>query len=259
MDRKRKKAERLRARKRKPRIRVPTLSRLYSDARTRAMKEYPTILGIHECTPDVYCQPPGELFRCFGYENYQQRFWDIDKEGYTEHARNTGNFSGHVTTLSDGQRDRPVVFVMWPTDVRDRDLAHGLMMGVLFHELGHVDDITRSLHIRTDSCVDITAAEEYAHRFACKRIISESAYVDAYMKEMAPDLRAGQRSEWRDGVTQFYRVIMAFYIGEILPKHIKLSQETVRQAALRVLKSDDMATFRRFAGSALDDYRFPLS
>lgn len=255
MDRKRKKTERLRARKHKPRARFPTLSRLYADARTRAMKEYPAILGIHECAPNVYCQAPDELFRSFGYENYQQRFWDIDKEDYIEYARSTGNFSGHVTILSDGQQDRPVVFVMWPTDVRDRDLAHGFMMAVLFHELGHVDDITRSLHIRLDTCVDISAAEEYAHRCACERIIRESQYVDAYMTEMAPDLRASQRSEWRNSVTQFYRVIMAFYIGEILPKHTRLSQESVRKAALRVLESDDMATFRRFAGSALDDYR----
>lgn len=51
------------------------------------------------------------------------------------------------------------------------------------------------------------------------------------------------------------RIIMAFYIAEILPKHTELPQESVRQAALRVLESEDMTTFRRFAGSALDDYR----
>ncbi len=255
MGRKRKKADRRRAWKHKPRIRYPTLSRLYIDARTRAMKEYPTILGIHECAPHVYRQAPDELFRCFGYGNYQQQFWDIDKEDYTEHARSKGNFSGHVAILSDEEQDRPVVFIMWPTDIRDRNHAHGWMMGVLFHELGHVDDITRGLHIRLDTCVDITAAEEYAHRCACERIIRESEYVDAYIPEMAPDLRPTQRSEWRDCVKRFYRTIMAFYIGEILPKYTALSQDSVRQAALRVLESDDMATFRRFAGSAVDDYR----
>ncbi len=255
MGRKRKKADRRRPRKHKPRIGAPTVTRLYIDARTRAMKEYPTILGIHECAPHVYRQPSDELFRSFGYEDYQQKFWGIDKEDYIEHARSKGNFAGHVTILSDGQQDRPVVFVMRPPDTRDRDLAHASMMGVLFHELGHVDDITRGLHMRFDTCVDISAAEEYAHRCACERIIRESKYVDAYMTEMAPDLRPTQRSEWRGCVTQLYRVIMAFYIGEILPQYTRLSQESVRQAALRVLESDDMTTFRRFAGSALDDYR----
>jgi len=81
------------------------------------------------------------------------------------------------------------------------------MMGVLFHELGHVDDITRGLHIRVDTCVDITAAEEHAHGYACKRIIREAEHVGGYMTQMAPDLRPSQRSEWRECVIQFYRVI----------------------------------------------------
>lgn len=126
-------------------------------------------------------------------------------------------------------------------------------MGVLFHELGHVDDITRRLHVRLDTCVDITAAEEHAHRFACQRIISETQYIDAYMTEMARDLPPSSRSKRRAGVTQLYRTIMALYIDEILPRHTELPEESVREAAVRVLQSDDMVTFRRFAGSALDD------
>lgn len=255
MARKRKRTDRRRTIKHKPRIAFPTLRRLYVDACARARQEYPTILGIHECAPRVYRQPPEELFRRFGYENFQQRFWDIDKEDYIEHAQTKGNFSGHVAILSDGQQNRPAVFIMCPADIKNRDDAHAWMMGVLFHELGHVDDISRGLHIRVDTCVDITAAEEHAHRYACKRIIKEAEHVGAYMTEMAPDLRASQRSQWRDCVTQFYRVIMAFYIGEILPRHTELPQESVRQAALRVQESEDMTTFRRFAGSALDDYR----
>ncbi|MCH7792748.1 MAG: hypothetical protein IID31_10780, partial [Planctomycetes bacterium] len=167
MARKRKKVDRRRTINHKPRVRFPTLRRLYVDARARAKREYPTILGIHECAPRVYRQPPDELFRCFGYEDHQQRFWDIDKEDYIEHARSEGNFSGQVAILSDGHQDRPVVFIMRPAEMRNRDHAHGWMMGVLFHELGHVDDITRGLHIRVDTCVDITAAEEHAHRYAC--------------------------------------------------------------------------------------------
>ena len=219
------------------------------------MADYPTVLGIHECAPQVYRQPPDELFRRFGYEDYEQRFWDIDREDYIQHARSQGNFSGHVAILSDGEQDRPVVFIMWPQEMRDRDHAYGWMMGVLFHELGHVDDITRGLHVRVDSRVDITAAEEHAHRYACKRIIREAELVDAYMSELAAGLRPNQRPGWRDCVTQFYRAVMAFYVGEILPKYAALPQDSVRQAARRVQESEDMSTFVRFAGSALDEYR----
>lgn len=239
---------------RKPRIGFPSLQRLYTDACRRAKVEYPSILGIHECMPHVYRQPPDQLFRCFRYENYKQRFWDIDKEDYIEHAQSKGNFAGHVSILSDGQQDQPVIFIMRPTELRNRDHAHGLMMAVLFHELGHVDDITRGLHIAVDVTVDITAAEEYAHRFACERIIRQTEYLDTYMTELAPDLRPDQRGEWRDCVTQFYRVIMGFYIFEVLPKYAELSHQSVRQAAQKVLDSEDMASYRSFASSAMNDY-----
>ena len=253
MPRKRKKLEQRRRRQHKPRIKLPSLRRLYTDACKRAKAEYPAILGIHECAPHVYCQSPDDLCRSCGYDNYQHRFWDIDKDDYTGEFRPKANFSGHVALLSDGHQDRPVVFVMWPTDTWRPDHAYGLMMGVLFHELGHVDDITRRLHVRLDTCVDITAAEEHAHRFACQRIISETQYIDAYMTEMARDLPPSSRSKRRAGVTQLYRTIMALYIDEILPRHTELPEESVREAAVRVLQSDDMVTFRRFAGSALDD------
>ncbi len=235
-------------------IRFPTWIRLYADARARAMEDYPTILGIHECHPHVYRCPPRELLRSLGYERYPQRFWDYDKEDYAEHAQTKGNLSGHVMILADGQEDRPVVFIMRPKNTKDQNLACAQMMGILFHELGHVDDIACGLHLRMNTLVDITTAEEHAHRYACERIISETRYIESYMMEFAPGLPQSQQGEWRDGVMGFYRVIMARYIGEILPKYTELPQESVREAALRVMESDDMTKFRRFAGSALDQY-----
>lgn len=253
MGRNRKRTDRRRPKTSKPRIRFPTLTRLYVDARTRAMNEYPSILGIHECTPSVYRLQPDELFRRFGYEDHQQLFWGIDKEDYIQHARSKGNFAGHVTILSDGRQARPVVFVMRPPNMPKIDHEHGWMMGVLFHELGHVDDISRGVHLRMDACVDITAAEVHAHRYACERFISESQYVSEYIAEMAPDLPVNKRTEWCECVVSLYRATMAFYIRDILAGHTELPEGSVREAALRVLESDEMVKFRQFAGNAVDD------
>jgi len=252
MPRKSKRARRSKQVRNERRSCYPSFQRLYSDACTRAKAEWPDLLGIHECKPHLYRQSTNALVRHFGYENWTQRFWECDSDDYAVHAESKGNMAGHVAILSDGQQDRPVVFLMRPTGIWNRDYASALMMAILFHELGHVDDITRSLHIVFDASVDITAAEEHAHGFACKRIMSQTEHLDAYMTELAHDLGPEHRREWHDCVTQYYRVIMAFYIGEVLPLYAQLPHESVREAAQRVLGSEDMASYREFAGDAMD-------
>jgi hypothetical protein len=212
------------------------------------------MLAVHECPPDIYRLPPQERFRRFGYENHVQRFWDTNDEDYVQHVQCQGNFSGHTTVLFDGQENRPVIFVMRPTEFESDDCTYGWMMGILFHELGHVDDITRGLNIGFDRLVNMGAAEEYAHHFACDRIIREAALLGSYLVELAPGLPPSQRPKWRELVTEYYRVIMAFYICEILRKYAALPYPSVSEAAQRVLRSEPMSNYRRFAGSAASQW-----
>jgi len=237
-------------------VNFPSLKRLYEDSLGQARIDVPQLLGVHECAPDTYFQPSTELFKLFGYANHKQQFWSTESSDYIEHAKGAGNLCGHFAVLSDGNSNSPVIFIMEPSQSETR---FGTMMAVLFHELGHVDDFLKGVNIVLDEEVDMCAAEEYAHHFACKRILAAANSVSGYLDEMAPQLDTNQRLDWVDGVTRYYRLIMDFYVGEVLQKAADLPFPSVREAAQRVLQSRDMREYRAFATNTPPSGIIPLA
>lgn len=210
----------------------------------RGRKDYPAILGIHECLPSTYRQPTNTLLEKFGYGNWEQCFWDADDDEYLNYTNDgSGNFSGHVVLVEKDDKQQTIVFLQRLSTSKQSTLRdQGLCFAELMHELGHVDDIVNGIHIKRDQHVDMSKAEEYAHWFALERLIEESDRAD----EWAEKLPQSSVKEWRATYRSMFRPMVEFYVTEILEGLAKVDCESIRESARRVLDSTRIEKYRKF-------------
>ena len=223
----------------------PTMGEILAAEYKRCRKDFPSILGIYECIPTVYEMDPDDLIaaHCRGWE---RQFWSTEDTEYEDHTREYkgGNFCGHVSMVRKGDEERPVVFLLAKYPASEKNLRSASLLGELVHELGHVDDIVNGVNLRHGIEIDTSAAEEYAHHFACNRIMAISEDADSFARRV---LRR-HLAEWRHEFQRLMKVLMAYYAGEILTRLSDLSVPSIAEAAQRVVASPEFGEYRAFAG-----------
>jgi hypothetical protein len=99
---------------------------------------------------------------------------------------------------------------------------YSTLIGILMHEMGHVDDIEKGKFLKVGGRVDIVSAEEYAHRYALKWMTKENL-----------------------------RFPMGLLMGSIL-KDANGSPSVAKEAAKRVVESGEFKSYREFIGTLVD-------
>lgn len=102
-----------------------------------------------------------------GHRQHLFTFDDADS-GYGTHD---GNLGGHAMFFHDEGKgaDFSVVLLRQSPTLSDEAQA-AMNMGVLFHELGHVDDFERGLSLIPGRRFDVVAGEYYANLYACRHL-----------------------------------------------------------------------------------------
>jgi len=96
------------------------------------------------------------------------------------------------------------------------------LTGIVFHEMGHVDDIEKEKFLKVGERVDLVGAEEYAHRYALKRMMKENL-----------------------------RFQLGLLMGNIL-KTANGSPSIAKEVAKRVVESGEFRNYREFVGTLVD-------
>lgn len=99
---------------------------------------------------------------------------DADATGY---GTSGGNLGGYTLFFRDPDgQDFSIIFLRKPPEL-DSESAAKINMGVLFHELGHVDDFERGLNMVPGRPLNIGEAEYYANAYACRMLYEKRYYI----------------------------------------------------------------------------------
>jgi hypothetical protein len=173
-------------------------------------------------------EPDGhqELLTFVGFPNAEVLFWNcddsleyskgeiVDKGGFVKSARLNGE--AKISTF--------VFLKCNESETESAQTRACVLIGVLMHEMGHVDDIERGKNLRFDGVVDLVAAEEYARRYASRRMMRENL-----------------------------RFPLAMLLGSMLWDVRHGGDDSVKKAAsARIVNSGEYKQFRQFVGDLVD-------
>jgi len=171
-------------------------------------------------------EPEGhqELLTFLGYPHATPLFWSAD-DNLKYFGEEKSLKGGVVKAAKPDGDDKVWTFVLVRCLEESSAAAKAcVLIAALMHEMGHVDDIERGKILRFDTPVDLVAAEEYAHRYAYKRMMRENI-----------------------------RFPLGVLLASILNDSREAEDDTVRRAAaLRVVGSGEYGQFRRFVGDLVD-------
>jgi len=220
------------------------MRQILMDAYDRARQHYPKLLDVYECPPDVYRGERGDLLDIF-CKSSTLVTWSTGDSDYVQHGQSgAGNIAGHACMIEREGHQRIAVFLM-----TDPQLSEPVASAIFAHELGHVDDLSRALHLVPDQPADLSAAEEHAHLYACGFITETARRADHFGKGLSDT----ELQEWRNTFPEMLRPIMAFYLTEMLPNLAASPVASIAEAAQRVIASPKHAEYIRFVGSYFDE------
>ena len=128
---------------------------------------------VHELTGT---EPLGDrdLLAYVGFPEAEPLLWSID-DSVAYETKAIAPKGGMVKAASlPGKRNiSTFVFLKCQEDVSP-EVRNCVLIAALMHEMGHVDDIERGKHLRFDSVVNMVDAEEYANRYALRRMMREN-------------------------------------------------------------------------------------
>ncbi len=165
-----------------------------------------------------------ELLAFVGFPDAEPLLWSIDDS--LTYGSNQSVPKGGMVKASRLPGDSGVstfVFLNCQEDA-STETRNCVLIAALMHEMGHVDDIERGKYLRFDRVVNIVAAEEYANRYALRRMMRENL-----------------------------RFPLGVLLGCIL-KDARLGDEgtVAREAATRIVESGEYNQFRRFVGDLVN-------
>lgn len=141
----------------------------------QAYGQLPSLLGIYEVTDDDYYRKHDGAFAAkLGHPGLTQIFFtftDVDEDEYTANDRKSNvngvtigyrNPAGELKTIILIRRMVPAASL--------REIKYAFKIVALFHEMGHVQDLEKGLHLR-EGCVVIVDAEVYANQYAMQRLL----------------------------------------------------------------------------------------
>ena len=148
----------------------------YVDTLAKAIKEeqyrHRSLLKIAEITPEQVSSPT--LLQDADLDEYTQILWDFNGNDKTAYFKKQGTgkaLLGGVTNflLGPNNEQRTVAFI-WMAKNGTDEVEAIIKLGLLYHEMGHVDDFEKGINIIADGEYDICESELYAHHYACRQL-----------------------------------------------------------------------------------------
>jgi len=194
--------------------------------RWKKMEVVKGILGVFELEDDDYRQKETQaLLGQLGFGSCTQLFYNVESDNSVALNEKPTTLGGWTSAVRDHHGHvRPIVFIQKNVPQQPDATEHLSEEGtavfkliVLMHELGHAEDIRKSVNYNHQSLeIDIVSAEIYAHEFVlrnCRRL--------------------------------GYRLTFKQYLCSI-EDHLLSSNEVVRLSAERFLNSKDLKVLREF-------------
>ena len=197
----------------------------YQEVCATACKRHRSLIGIFECADDVFYEATAsERLEHFSLGRYSvvtfrsarnapiaARRSDSLIDHLSISTRPTDAECGGLTyVLTCGSKRHTSIFIRKSIGLSKKDCEVEAMIKlvVLFHELGHVNDIEKGRNYRRHT-VDPLHAEVYAHHFACRAMIKDK-----------------------------YRIALGWYLDQ-------LAEMTDDEAAVRFSKSREYGVYQR--------------
>ncbi len=178
---------------------------------------------VHELS-GIEPQGDRELLAFVGFPTAEVLRWTIDDS--LAYASNQFVPKGGIAKAArlPGRSEISTFVFLKCQEETSPEVRNCVLIAVLMHEMGHVDDIERGKHLRFDSVVDIVAAEEYANRYALRRMMRENL-----------------------------RFPLGVLLGSILKDARQGGEGTVgREAATRIVESGEYKQYRQFVGDLMN-------
>ncbi len=138
-----------------------------------AMREFPSLLGIHEVDENEFVDMN---WTKYGADGLRQVFFSLDDKfaGYGANGNSKANIRGSAAFFLDGD-GHPRSVVLIPRSVKcsfeHKELKYAFKIGSLLHELGHVNDAEKRINIDAETGrMDVVQAEAYANSYALGRL-----------------------------------------------------------------------------------------
>ena len=196
---------------------------VFHRVRDSERRRHPSVELVHELSG---VEPPGdrELLAFVGFPDAEPLLWSIDDSlAYKSNQDVPKGGMVKAARLPGHRRTSTFVFLKCQEETSP-ETRNCVLIAALMHEMGHVDDIERGKYLRFDGVVKIVAAEEYANRYALRRMMRENL-----------------------------RFPLGLLLGCIL-KDARLGEKDMvsTQAATRIVDSGEYKQFRSFVGDLVN-------
>lgn len=196
-----------------------------------ACKRHRSLIGVFECTDDIFYEvTASERLEHFSLDRYSIVTFRSARSTSLATRRDNGlidhlsiltrpkhaECGGLTYVLTRGSKRHTSIFIRKSVGLprEDCELEAMIKLVVLFHELGHVNDIEKGKNYGRHT-VDPLKAEVYAHHFTCRALIKDKYrialgwYLDQ-LAEMTKDEAAARFSKSRK-YAAYQREISPFY------------------------------------------------
>jgi hypothetical protein len=147
---------------------------VFKRIRDKELKRHPSAKFVQELRGGEPRAQDG-LLDMFGYPDARLVAWSRDESVIYDREGNEVANGGFVVAarLPGEEKISTFIFLRNSVDVPESVKACALL-AYMMHEMGHVDDIEKGKYLRIGEVNDLVAAEEYAHRYALRRMMREN-------------------------------------------------------------------------------------
>ncbi len=196
-----------------------------------------SLIGIYELDDATYGLTPAEQLEHIGLTDHSIVSYNSDDNGEPDQHDADPKAAGSTSAVRlPSGAIRPIIFLRNRVVVDDdgeqteeeteQNVAFGIRLVLLLHELGHAEDIALGVNFDHDRrTLQLVDAEAYAHRFVC-----------------------------RETKKRNYRLALAHYLDDIEGK-LESGVEYVRLAAQKLHEEIDVPQLKEFAEKAWSTHK----
>lgn len=136
------------------------------------------LVGVYELPAEQFNEKPEANLATVGKSHLTVIRYEAEVDNIGEEKDEQIVGTGHTVVVRDQYgKVRPIIFIRLNINSKSIDeseehgenMRDGIRLLVLMHEMGHADDVARSINFdHENKKLDIVKAEAYAHQFVCK-------------------------------------------------------------------------------------------
>ncbi len=166
--------------------------------------------SIHFVSDEIYAKDENEKLSCVGLESYKPILFSNYGIQYPPGMgkQSLSNMRGVTICVRNDTKIRQVIFLLKDVAIKEKDLPpevyneikHMLQLCALAHELGHVEDMQKSINFSFGDkpTIKLIEAEAYAHTYALN-------FLNRVDAKEARNMLAVAICKWKQSNSKFYK------------------------------------------------------